>query len=134
MFKLVRQEDGFEAFTKHAAKVVDAATEHGVSPQAWADQNAAVFQETFTRLGTTHDDFIRTSQDRHKQRVTQYVRQLMAGGEEEDGLPLQAVEARHDIGHRCRVEMADVRPIVHVVDGSGDVELFVTIVHHVHCT
>ena len=66
---------------EHAAKVVDAATEHGVSPQAWADQNAAVFQETFTRLGTTHDDFIRTSQDRHKQRVTQYVRQLMAGGD-----------------------------------------------------
>lgn len=66
---------------EHAAKVVDAAAEHGVGPQVWADRNAAVFLDTFTRLGSTHDDFIRTSQDRHKTRVTEYVRQLMAGGD-----------------------------------------------------
>ncbi|MCC5830111.1 MAG: methionine--tRNA ligase [Phycisphaeraceae bacterium] len=66
---------------EHAAKVVDSARERGRSPQDWADENAGAFQETFDRLGMTHDDFIRTSQERHKSRVTRYVQALMAGGD-----------------------------------------------------
>ena len=66
---------------EHAAKVVDSAAERGLSPQAWADENAKAFQDTFTRLGMTHDDFIRTSQDRHKTRVTAYTRQLLDSGD-----------------------------------------------------
>ena len=49
---------------EHAAKVVDSAAEHGVTPQQWADQNAQAFQDTFAKLGIRNDDFIRTSQDR----------------------------------------------------------------------
>ena len=66
---------------EHAAKVADAAAERGLSPQQWADQNAAVFEQTFARLQISNDDFIRTSQDRHKQRVTRYVRQLLDSGD-----------------------------------------------------
>ena len=66
---------------EHAAKVVDAAEERGLSPQQWADKNAQIFQETFTRLGVTHDDFIRTTQDRHKTKVIEYIRQLLASGD-----------------------------------------------------
>lgn len=66
---------------EHAAKVVNSAAERGLSPQAWADENAKAFQDTFTRLGMTHDDFIRTSQDRHKTRVTAYTRQLLDSGD-----------------------------------------------------
>ncbi|MCX7886972.1 MAG: methionine--tRNA ligase [Verrucomicrobiae bacterium] len=66
---------------EHAAKVVDAATERGLSPQQWADQNAAAFQETFAKLAITNNDFIRTSQPRHKEKVQQYVTELLQTGD-----------------------------------------------------
>lgn len=66
---------------EHAAKVVDAAAERGMTPQAWADLNAKQFQDTFERLGISNTDFIRTSQDRHKRKVVQYIRQLIASGD-----------------------------------------------------
>ncbi len=66
---------------EHAAKVVDAAAQRGLSPQQWADRNAQAFQETFKRLGITNDDFIRTSQDRHKHKVIEYIRRLLASGD-----------------------------------------------------
>jgi methionyl-tRNA synthetase len=66
---------------EHAAKVVDSATEHGVTPQQWADQNAKAFQETFARLGISNDDFIRTSQERHKVKVTEYFGELIKTGD-----------------------------------------------------
>ena len=36
---------------EHAAKVADAATERGLTPQQWADENAQVFENTFARFG-----------------------------------------------------------------------------------
>ncbi|TVQ55994.1 MAG: methionine--tRNA ligase [Phycisphaerales bacterium] len=66
---------------EHAAKVVDAAAERGLSPQDWADQNAKVFQEVFGLLKLTNDDFIRTSEARHTERVTRYVAELLDSGD-----------------------------------------------------
>ena len=66
---------------EHAAKVSDAAAQRGLSPQQWADQNAAVFQETFARLGIGNDDFVRTSSPRHKERVTAYIAELLESGD-----------------------------------------------------
>lgn len=66
---------------EHAAKVRDAAAERNLTPQQWADRNAAEFEQTFRRLGMTHDDFIRTSQPRHIERVKQYVKQLIDNGD-----------------------------------------------------
>ncbi len=66
---------------EHAAKIVDAAAERGLTPLQWADRNAEEFQSTFARLGITNDDFIRTSQDRHKARVRAYVEKLVASGD-----------------------------------------------------
>lgn len=66
---------------EHAAKVVDAAEARGLTPQEWADRNAAEFQATFERLGISNDDFVRTSQDRHKTKVIGYLRQLIASGD-----------------------------------------------------
>ncbi|MEX0774276.1 MAG: methionine--tRNA ligase [Phycisphaeraceae bacterium] len=66
---------------EHAAKVVEAAEQRGVSPQAWADQNAAVFKQTFAKLGISNDDFVRTSEDRHKQPVLRYVAALLESGD-----------------------------------------------------
>ena len=66
---------------EHATKVVDAASARGLSPQQWANQNAKVFEDTFSRLGISNNDFIRTSQERHKKRVTQTIRQLVNSGD-----------------------------------------------------
>ncbi len=66
---------------EHAAKVADAAAAHGLSPLAWADKNAAEFAAAFSHLGFTNDDFIRTTESRHKERVEQYVRQLLESGD-----------------------------------------------------
>jgi methionyl-tRNA synthetase len=56
---------------EYATKVVDSAADNGVTP----------FEDTFQRLGMTHDDFIRTTQDRHTTRVKQYVSQLQECGD-----------------------------------------------------
>ncbi|WP_432797530.1 methionine--tRNA ligase [Poriferisphaera sp. WC338] len=66
---------------EHATKVVDAAAERGITTQQWADQNATAFQETFERLEMSNDDFIRTSQKRHMDRVTGYVQKLLDSGD-----------------------------------------------------
>jgi methionyl-tRNA synthetase len=66
---------------EHAAKVVESAAQRGMTAQQWADQNAKEFQDTFARLGMSNDDFIRTSQPRHKEKVQQYVGELLQSGD-----------------------------------------------------
>jgi len=61
---------------EHAAKVVDAAAKRSLTPLEWADQNAAAFRDTFKSLGLTFDDFVRTTEDRHKSRVLAYLEAL----------------------------------------------------------
>ncbi|MFK7790621.1 MAG: methionine--tRNA ligase, partial [Phycisphaeraceae bacterium] len=70
---------------EHAAKVSDKAAEHGLSPQEWADQNAAAFKGTFEKLEMTNNDFVRTSSDRHKEKVTEYVAALLKSGDVYEG-------------------------------------------------
>ncbi|MEM1445298.1 MAG: methionine--tRNA ligase [Planctomycetota bacterium] len=66
---------------EHAAKVSDKAAEHGLTPQQWADQNAAAFQDTFDKLDLQYDDFVRTSSEQHKTKVTEYVAALLKSGD-----------------------------------------------------
>jgi methionyl-tRNA synthetase len=66
---------------EHAAKVVESAAEHGVTPQQWAEQNAEAFRDAFSRLGISNDDFVRTTQSRHKAKVQQYAAELLKSGD-----------------------------------------------------
>lgn len=66
---------------EHAAKVVDAAAGRGLTPLAWADQNAAAFRDTFARLGISNDDFVRTTSAHHKGLVQQYLAALLKTGD-----------------------------------------------------
>lgn len=66
---------------EHAEKVVESAAAHGVTPIQWADRNAQAFQEVFGALGCSNDDFIRTTQKRHKSKVERYVRRLLESGD-----------------------------------------------------
>lgn len=85
--KLLWNEDVFflTGTDEHAAKVVDSAAQNGVSPQAWADRNAKIFEETFKKLGIQNDDFIRTTQDRHKIKVQEYIAELQRTGDVYEG-------------------------------------------------
>ena len=51
---------------EHGQKVQQAADKAGISPQAHADATVVRFQELWKKLEITHDDFIRTTESRHK--------------------------------------------------------------------
>ncbi len=51
---------------EHGDKIAQAAAKEGIAPQALADRIAALFREEWRRLGITNDDFIRTTEPRHR--------------------------------------------------------------------
>jgi len=50
---------------EHGLKIQQAADAKGVTPQAFADSIAPLFEQAWERLNITHDDFIRTTEKRH---------------------------------------------------------------------
>ena len=66
---------------EHAEKVSDRAREAGVGVREWADRNAQAFRDAFTLMGFSNDDFVRTSEDRHKTRASRYIQQLVDSGD-----------------------------------------------------
>lgn len=75
---------------EHGQKVQRAAEKAGISPQKQADQTVVRFQDTWKKLEITHDDFIRTTESRHKEIVQAILQDLFDRGEiyrsEYDGL------------------------------------------------
>ncbi len=65
---------------EHADKVVTSAAEHNVTPQEWADRNAQAFKDAFAFLGCTINDFIRTTEPRHRDKVAGYIKRLIECG------------------------------------------------------
>ncbi|HSF29667.1 MAG TPA: methionine--tRNA ligase [Candidatus Tectomicrobia bacterium] len=62
---------GYEVFfltgtDEHGIKIERSARERGVSPQEWTDAISAHFRSLWERFNISYDDFIRTSQPRHK--------------------------------------------------------------------
>jgi methionyl-tRNA synthetase len=70
---------------EHAEKVVTTAAAQGLSPLEWADRNSAAFQDAFREMELTFDDFIRTTQERHKVRVSSYLAKLLKTGDVAQG-------------------------------------------------
>jgi methionyl-tRNA synthetase len=66
---------------EHGDKIAQAAAKAGVSPQALADQNSAAFRDAWQRLGTTQDDFVRTTEVRHRIVVQAILQKLWDAGE-----------------------------------------------------
>ena len=65
---------------EHGQKVQQAALAEGKSPQAYCDELAAVWKRFAARLDLTNDDFVRTTEARHKQVVQAILAKLHAGG------------------------------------------------------
>eukprot|EP00976_Prorocentrum_cordatum_P041362 839119-Prorocentrum_minimum.AAC.5 len=55
---------------EHGIKVEQSAEKFGVPPQQLADENSAAFREAMQSFGLSFDDFIRTTDARHKDQVT----------------------------------------------------------------
>ena len=51
---------------EHGMKIVETATAEGIRPQELVDRNSALFKELSALLNISNDDFIRTSETRHK--------------------------------------------------------------------
>ena len=66
---------------EHGDKIAQAAAKAGESPQAYTDRIAGMFRETWRRLGVTNDDFIRTTEPRHKTVVQAILQKLHDAGE-----------------------------------------------------
>ncbi|MBQ9754107.1 MAG: methionine--tRNA ligase [Lentisphaeria bacterium] len=66
---------------EHGQKVENAAAKNGISPQQHADETVVRFQELWKKLGITNNDFIRTTEDRHKDVVKEILQDLYDRGE-----------------------------------------------------
>jgi len=66
---------------EHGTKMVKTAAADGLKPHELADKIVAIFQSVWKELDISHDDFIRTTSERHKTAVTEIVRRLAASGD-----------------------------------------------------
>lgn len=66
---------------EHSAKVTESAKVRGLPVETWAQNNADAFRQTFKYFNIDFDDFIRTSEPRHKSSVRARIEQLMTIGD-----------------------------------------------------
>ncbi len=66
---------------EHGLKVLQSAEAAAITPQQWADDIAAKFETMWRRLGISNDDFIRTTQPRHRRAVEVMVDRMQAAGD-----------------------------------------------------
>jgi methionyl-tRNA synthetase len=65
---------------EHGQKIERAAQAAGKTPQQYADEISAEFRKLWQRMGISNDDFIRTTEERHKKRVQELFRRILDNG------------------------------------------------------
>src|ERR1700683_3052387 len=65
---------------EHGQKIERAAQAAGKTPQQYADEISAEFRKLWQRMGISNDDFIRTTEERHKKRVQELFRRIRDNG------------------------------------------------------
>ncbi len=66
---------------EHGEKIQKAADAAGISPQAYTDKIAAKFRNTWDDLGIRYDEFIRTTEERHKKVVNEILQTVYDKGD-----------------------------------------------------
>jgi methionyl-tRNA synthetase len=79
---------------EHGIKIVKTAAAQNVEPNVLADSMVAVFEGFWKEIGISNDDFIRTTQPRHKSSVQEIIRRLLAN----DDIYLGSYEGWYDEG------------------------------------
>jgi len=78
--------DGFDVFfltgtDEHGQKMETAAAAAGMPPLAFADRLSAQFRDMTVRMGISNDDYIRTTEARHRRSCEELWRRLQTAGE-----------------------------------------------------
>jgi methionyl-tRNA synthetase len=71
---------------EHSQNVYRAAVEQGLDPVAYCDQMEVLFRDTWGRLDVRFDDFIRTTQARHKAGVNELATRIHSKGDIYEGV------------------------------------------------
>jgi methionyl-tRNA synthetase len=71
---------------EHSQNVFKKASDEGLSPLAYCDQMEREFRDTWRQLGISFDDFIRTTEARHRTGVTDLARRIYDAGDIYDGM------------------------------------------------
>jgi methionyl-tRNA synthetase len=71
---------------EHSQNVFKKAQEEGLDPLAYCDRMEQVFRRTWARLDVSFDDFIRTTQTRHRVGTSEIARRLYESGDIYDGV------------------------------------------------
>ena len=66
---------------EHGQKIERAAKEEGIAPLALADRVVARYRELRDQMGFSYDDFVRTTEERHRLGVEAIIRRLEANGD-----------------------------------------------------
>lgn len=66
---------------EHGQKVEKAAKTKGMDTKAFTDECSEIFKDLLVKLNVQNDDFIRTTEDRHKNYVKEIWKQMIANGD-----------------------------------------------------
>ncbi len=82
-FRRSRGEDVYflTGTDEHGQKIERAAAEKGISPRELADRVVSRYHDWWKALSITNDDFIRTTEDRHRTGVLELIRRIEAAGD-----------------------------------------------------
>jgi methionyl-tRNA synthetase len=70
---------------EHSLNVLRRATEQGLDPKTYCDGMEVAFRDVWRQLDISFDDFIRTTEERHRVGVTELVRRIQAAGDIYEG-------------------------------------------------
>ena len=70
---------------EHSQNVFQRATEQGLDPITFCDQMEQVFRDVWAKLDVSFDDFIRTTEERHRVAVTALVERIAEAGDLYEG-------------------------------------------------
>jgi methionyl-tRNA synthetase len=82
-YRRLRGDDVFflTGTDEHSLNVARSAAEQGITPQEWTDRMVPKWRDVWERLEISNDDFIRTSEQRHAERVQGFAQRLFDRGE-----------------------------------------------------
>ena len=77
---------GYDAYfltgtDEHGDKIHNAASNAGVTPAEYTDRVSSLFKKTWQDIGISNDDFIRTTEERHRKTVQQVLQKVYDSGD-----------------------------------------------------
>src|ERR1035441_1706796 len=80
-----KRMDGYDVWfltgtDEHGQKIEKTAKEQGITAKELADKVVLRFQEAWVKLGISNNDFIRTTEERHKTPAREFFKRVLDGG------------------------------------------------------